>query len=834
MDKVVIEDYSPVYVRLHCDYGIAREISEHFSFFAENYKFNPRFKIGVWDGKIKLFNRQTKLIYKGLVPHIIDFCKSREYEFILDGDFSVVDWSDEDTVNLFKSCKIDESKSPRDYQLGTITRCIKKNRALVVSPTACHRRGDHVYSTKGWLKVEDVQVGDFLYGPDGSPKEVLSLYRGKDEIFEIRPRQKGDSIFVTGNHTLQLRFTDHKAKYSYAKNDPYRTELITVKDFLDKSKSYKHVAVLRYNDVPIEQSHTIDTIFDPYFVGLYLGDGHTHSIEVTTKDQEIVEYLTEYVKNFDCYLKYKGELTYSINMNKKGRNHPIRVEFQKFGLHFLNNDSRTRCQEKFIHNDFLVKTSVDFRLQLLAGLIDSDGYLQQGKRSYEFSSKSQALAEGVKQLALSLGLRAILRKSFNQKHQTTYYTTYIFGNVHLIPCKLTRKQALTPKSDRNSYNACFDCIQTNQVEDYYGFEVRDHLYITNSGMVTHNSGKSLLIYLLVRYYNKPTLILVPSIQLVHQMYDDFREYGYDVENNVHCIFGGKDKFNFDKKITLSTWQSIYKMDKSYFDKFEVVIGDEAHKCKAKSLTDILQACTSAPYRFGFTGSLDDSITNRMVLEGLFGQHFKLVSTAQLQQQGFLADLNITSIKLKYSEETRKACKKMDYHEEVKFLVTHERRNKVISDLATRLKGNTLVLYQYVENHGIPLHEMISKKASCQTFLIHGGVKPDYREEVRKTVNESTNSILVASMGCFAEGINIPNINNLIIASPTKSKIRVTQMIGRGLRKSDRKSKCSLYDIGDDLSHKSHKNYSLQHYVERIKLYVSEGFTWNERIVQIKE
>lgn len=483
MDKVIVTEYDEVYVKILCEPSIAREMSEHFSFYVPDYKFHPKFKIGIWDGKIKLLNLRTRLIYKGLVSYIEKFCRERDYEIEFDGNFSSNELSLYEAQEFYKSLKIPEKFQQRDYHLDTFTHCIRSKRSLFVSPTA--------------------------------------------------------------------------------------------------------------------------------------------------------------------------------------------------------------------------------------------------------------------------------------------------------------------------------------------------------------SGKSFMIYLIMRYLNLPTLIIVPNLQLVHQMFNDFKDYGFDSDKYIHKIFGGQDK-DTDKKIIISTWQSIYEMDAKWFSKFKVVVGDEAHRCKAKSLTTILTQMTNCIYRYGFTGSLDGSETNQMVLEGLFGAYKKIVSTVELQEQGYLAKLLIKSVKLKYSEATRKSLKKADYRQEIAFIIKNEKRNKFIRNLALSLKGNTLLLYQYVEHHGIPLYKMISEKAEVPTYLIHGGIIGDEREVIRKAINEQKDSITVASMGCFSEGINIPNIDNIITASPTKSKVKVMQMIGRGLRKTERKKECTLIDIADDLTWKANQNYSLKHYIERIKLYVEEGFLWKEYQVEIKD
>ncbi len=162
---------------------------------------------------------------------------------------------------------------------------------------------------------------------------------------------------------------------------------------------------------------------------------------------------------------------------------------------------------------------------------------------------------------------------------------------------------------------------------------------------------------------------------------------------------------------------------------------------------------------------------------------------------------------------------------MELLVTHPKRNRFIRNLALNCKGNTLVLFQYVEKHGKILYEMIQEAAheNRKIFFIHGGTDTEDRESIRAIVENETDAIIVASFGTFSAGVNIRNLHNVIFASPTKSRIRNLQSIGRGLRVSDTKSTCNLYDIGDDLSWKKSKNYTLNHLIERVKIYSEESF-----------
>ena len=346
------------------------------------------------------------------------------------------------------------------------------------------------------------------------------------------------------------------------------------------------------------------------------------------------------------------------------------------------------------------------------------------------------------------------------------------------------------------------------------------------------SGKSLIIYSLVRYYKMmglKTLILVPTTSLVEQMYSDFKDYGWNSDNHCQKIYQGYDK-NVSKDVVISTWQSIYKMKKEYFKDFGCVIGDEAHLFKSKSLTNIMTKLVDCKYRFGLTGTLDGTQTHRLVLEGLFGSVEKVVSTKQLIDNKTLANLNIECIVLKHEEENCKLVKDYSYAEEIDYLVLQPDRNNFITRLCNNLKGNTLCLYQLVEKHGKNLYSLM-RDFDRKVFFVYGGTDAKTRNDIRGIVEKEKNAIIIASYGTFSTGINIRNINNVVFSSPSKSRIRVLQSIGRGLRTSASKDSIRLFDLSDDLSYKSKVNFTLNHFNERLNIYNEEQF--NYKIDRIK-
>lgn len=380
------------------------------------------------------------------------------------------------------------------------------------------------------------------------------------------------------------------------------------------------------------------------------------------------------------------------------------------------------------------------------------------------------------------------------------------------------------------------------------FEPRDYQYKAISHGIENKrclllsptgSGKSFIIYNLMRFVKEnkdvdTTLIIVPTTSLVEQMYKDFADYGYDVENQCHMIYSGKDKVT-DKPIIISTWQSIYKFGPEWFEQFDAVFGDEVHLFKAKSLSTMMDKCTNARYRFGTTGTLDGTETNKLVLEGLFGPVFKVTTTSKLQEDKTLADLDISILLLRYHNDICHRMKDKTYQEEIDYIVTNKRRNNFITKLAVDQKGNTLVMFQFVEKHGKILYDLIrdAVEGDRKVFYVSGEVDASDREKIRGIVEKEDDAIIVASLGTFSTGINIRNLHNIVFGTPSKSQVKVLQSIGRGLRQSDNGQVTKLYDIADDFHVDSHKNFTLKHSAERIKIYTKEGFKYKIYPIDLK-
>jgi superfamily II DNA or RNA helicase len=400
-----------------------------------------------------------------------------------------------------------------------------------------------------------------------------------------------------------------------------------------------------------------------------------------------------------------------------------------------------------------------------------------------------------------------------------------------------------------------DLQEESNVPDNYGYEMAKELgskldlydyqndYIVNAirkkrslSLSPTSSGKSFMQYIIAQHYYRAfqhrVLIIVPTISLVHQMAGDFIDYGCD-PSLIYKIQAGVDK-NTNATFVISTWQSLQKIDKDWFDQFRVVMGDEAHLFTGKSLSGIMEKCTDAPYRFGFTGTISsDSKTHQLILQGLFGEVKRFVSTKNLIDSGKVATFKVKALVLTYPKETKTAFRKQikalessrRYAAEREFLVNNNKRNLFIRNLVWSLKDqNNLILFELVEKHGKVLEPLLRKEGR-QLHFIHGGTSGDERERIRHLIENDPvkNHDILASFGVFSTGVSIKRLDNLVLASGSKSEIRILQSIGRTLRIGNGSDDATLYDIADDLSNGSYSNYTLDHFKKRIEIYSSEQF-----------
>ncbi len=410
------------------------------------------------------------------------------------------------------------------------------------------------------------------------------------------------------------------------------------------------------------------------------------------------------------------------------------------------------------------------------------------------------------------------------------YTYELVGEFKLI----NLKQDLIDFKDRIK-----SITKMSIVDEYqFQFDAIEQLVKFNKALLKSPtaSGKSNIIYMLLRFFLEveegDILICVPAVSLVDQLYHDFIDYtndDFNTEEICHRIYAGRDK-NVNKRVTITTWQSIYNLPAGWFTRFGVFICDEAHQADGTSLTKIINNMPDVKYRFGLTGTLDGTKIHELQMRSLFGPIIDPTSSKKLMDAGVLANLVIECDVLVYSKDeiahVKKYCK--TYQDEIEWLVNNDRRNKFIIAKAFNQTNNTLVLFNFIEGHGQKLFDVAklqAEKYGKQVFFIHGGVKVEEREEIRRIAEQSSNIIIFASYGTFSQGVNVRNLHSVIFAHPFKSKIRNLQSIGRILRKHDSKTEAKLIDIGDDLSIGHRQNIAYLHFIERLKIYNDEQFDY---------
>ena len=363
-------------------------------------------------------------------------------------------------------------------------------------------------------------------------------------------------------------------------------------------------------------------------------------------------------------------------------------------------------------------------------------------------------------------------------------------------------------------------------------------------------GKTLIAYIIARFFEKigkRLLIVVPNVSLVEQSYTDFFSYGWeDLSQYVHMIYAGKKKDSYCP-IIISTWQSLQPKIKDhpeYFEQFDGILIDEAHGAKATVLKDLTKACVNAQWRLGLSGTYPDAKTaDWYTIVGSLGPIKKFTTYKELQEKGHIAGLKIYTIILKYPLRVKRECYIKagdDYQAQNDFIYGLKSRNEFIRKMVAQLDKNTLVLFTKIEKHGEPLRDTLRVIPNRKLQYIVGGTQVSEREMARAIAERRDDVIILASYGVFSTGINVKNIHFILFASGYKSKIKVLQSIGRGLRKHKDKVDLVLYDIVDDMSFTSKKedirfiNHAVKHFKDRLKIYADQGFTHKYIEYQIKD
>lgn len=374
-----------------------------------------------------------------------------------------------------------------------------------------------------------------------------------------------------------------------------------------------------------------------------------------------------------------------------------------------------------------------------------------------------------------------------------------------------------------------------QIRDYQDKAVRAALkYHKGILLSCTSSGKSLMIYNIIRCLRKQEmkhiLLIVPNIMLVDQMYDDFKDYGYDnLDDDVERLGGGHEA-TFDKPVLISTWQSLQNKDSEFFEKYNAVFVDEVHGVKANVMSKLMKWCCNAYYKIGTTGTLPNDKCDLLQIREVVGDVIFELKSKELIDKGVLTKIKIANIIAKYPSDFVLKNKGRSYPEEVKMVEEYQDRNKVLEYILehTDKKHNVLVLMNHLKHVQLIREWLNEKYPDKKVSVITGAVSGEERSDIRKGIEEEDGTILLATYATMSTGVNMPKLHDVILYANSKSKIKVLQSIGRGLRKHATKNQIILYDIIDDLSYKTRtgrvvENYLIKHWKERMSYYKEQEF-----------
>ena len=700
----------------------------------------------------------------------------------------------------------------RAYQreaVNAIYRYFEKNAGnpLIVMPTACHAKGTGILMYDGKIKaIENVEVGDLLLGPDSRPRHVLHLCQGSEPMYQIIPK-KGEPFVVNQSHVLSLKGTN-EGKPRVCQSTNKQISNITVRDYLNKSKYWKHVRKL-YRAV-VDFHYDRDPELDPWTLGAIIGDGCLRNgIKFTNPDIEVLDGVYDTITKLGLEIGYWRESNkcYHIALIDKTasgtRPNKLTGILRKLNLY------GTTAAEKFI--PFHYKTgSRSTRLEILAGLLDTDGHLNHGM-NFDFISKSLQLSSDVVFVARSLGLWAKLSEAYKEAQNGVggiYYRVCISGDLDIIPTRVKRKQAPGRRQKKNPLVTGF-AIDPVGIDDFYGFELDgDHLYLTADFIVHHNSGKSFVLAAFIRevletWPDQRIMVLTHVKELIQQNFIELTQYWPLAPAGIYSA--GLNRRETQAQVLFAGIQSVHNRADE-LKSFDLIMVDESHLVPRNSDT---------MYR----RFLDDMlrINDLVKIIGLTATHYRLDS-------GLL------------TEGESRIFTDVAYEVPVKRLIDEG----FLSPLVTKAPTTMLDVSSVHSRGGDFIHSELQKavdqveinKAAVREILFYGhkrkswlvfctGIQHAYnvrdalREQniIAETVTGETNAMersyildgfksgaIRALTNCdiLTTGFNAPRVDLLAILRPTQSTGLYVQIAGRGMRIAPGKENCLVLDFAGNI------------------------------------
>lgn len=645
--------------------------------------------------------------------------------------------------------------------------------------TGCHAVGHPILMYDLSVKnVEDVKVGDLLMGDDSTPRLVKRLARGSEVMYKIIA-VNGEEFIVNENHILSLYITK-KANNNYPSSQPKYIN-ITVKDFLQKSRTFKHMAKLYKK--PVLNDSDLELPIPAWELGVYLGDGYycNNQVGIAKNDQEIVGYFT---KKYQYTLQYKFDGNFNICLKNCKI---LKEKLKNLGL------KDKKSSEKFIPKIYK-QASFKQRLDVLAGLLDTDGHLSH--KGFDYISKSSQLADDIVFLSRSCGLRAKKTESWKKCQGWTekklYYRVNISGNTEIIPNRLLRKKS-EPRKQLKLSNVYGFKIEKLENDNFYGFELDgNHLYLDGNFFVHHNTGKSIIIKELaekLKAQNKRILILAHRKELVEQNAKKFNNF-FDV-GIYSASVGVKDT---EQPIIVGQMQSVVNaLDK--LGKFDYLIIDEVHLTPEREDSQyqrIIQhynvpviGLTATPYRMK-EGDLD-----------YIGKVIYTYTVKQGIDEGFLSP--ITNKICADPDLSKARIEQGDYKiKDLVGIMSPLISSSVDKIIAYGSGRKAWIIFCVDVEHVEQITELL-KQRGVNAIGITGKSTPQERETAVKAIKEGSIRALV-NCEIFTTGFDAPNIDLLACLRPTKSKSLWEQICGRLLRIYEGKKDGLLLDFGGNIAY----------------------------------
>ena len=636
----------------------------------------------------------------------------------------------------------------------------------------CHGIDTPIIMFDGSIKkVQDIKIGDQLMGDDSTPRTVLSLARGSEMMYDVIPL-KGDKYTVNESHILSLRSSTNRSK-KFKKGTIVDISLM---EYLNLPKSYhgKGGTLLGYR-VGIDFSEkNID--LDPYFLGYWLGDGTSRNVGITTNEECVIDYYTNYAKNLGLKIRKCDSNgtrcpTYYAT-NGKGKGSPENKILNMLKKHKL-------IKNKHIPPEYKC-TSRKIRLELLAGIIDSDGSLSHN--AYDIIQKNETLLDDIIYLARSLGFAAYKTKCEKsciykgEKKTGIYYRTNIHGEgVETIPVKCERKKAKNIKRQANHLNTRIR-IEKKEVDNYYGFTLDgNHRYLLGDFQVTHNTVMSLNI---ISQLGKKTLVVVHKDFLLKQWKERIEQFLPDARVG---LIKAKVIDIEDKDIVMASLQSLSmkEYDKGTFDEFGLLVCDEVHNFAAEVFSRALFK-TNFKYSLG----LSATITRKDGLSKVFKWHLgdivyrntkKKVDIVNVECHEYHNQNPIYSQEVLLPFNNKPNMARMinnicDFPDRTEYIVN------IIKNIKKKENKRNILILSDRREHLKQLKKKIDELnlKNSETGYYVGGMKDN---ELKYT--EDNCDIILATFSMAAEGLDLPKLDSVMLCSPKSS---IEQSVGRILRK----------------------------------------------------